>query len=149
MQHRVKIENIRQEEDNNQVIELENEYVKGSVKIKLVVSGTELRDINFTEIGVRYLQLNEDFPEGTHFRIYYDTAELDEGDLNVLRELRELREKVNNQQIVIEKLLEAVDQRVEKHTFRVWLKAMEKSFGTRIVGENLLGIQKVHQSSNY
>lgn len=142
------VETFTQTEAGNVILETSQSYISGSVKIYAVVNGQEIQNINVTEIGGTYLQLETALTIGAVINIYYDVRTSDSLDVDILQRLRALEEQVLKQGRMIDILTSAVENRVDKHTFKVWLKAMEQSYGKPILEQNLLGIQSVHQSSN-
>ena len=130
----------------NTILEVEQPYIDGTVVVTILDPDTNqnVRAVNISEIGSVYIQLNEDIVEGTKLQIFYKTRNTEaDFDTNLVDRLNNLEEIVQKQQIVIETLLAAVDNRVNKHTFNVWIKAVEKSIGKPVLPDNLSGIQAV------
>ena len=133
----------------NIIFETTQNYIPNSVSIKYVINDTsEIDVVGITEIGGNYIQLVQAPTIGTKLRIYYDVRTSDSLDVDILQRLRALEEQVNKQNKMLDILTQALDNRVDKHTFRVWIKAMEQSYGKPVLDQTLLGIQAVHQSSN-
>lgn len=132
-------------EIGNTILEVESAYIEGTVVITLLdSSGAFVRAVNSTEIGSVYVQLNEDLPLNSKVQILYKTRNTEvDFDTNLVDRLNSLEAIVQKQQVVIETLLQAMDNRVNKHSFNVWIKAVEKSIGKPILPENLVGIQAV------
>ena len=134
----------------NIIFETTQNYIPNSVSIKYVINDTsEIDVVGITEIGGNYIQLVQAPTVGTKLRIYYDVRTSDSLDVDILQRLRALEEQVNKQNKMLDILTQALDNRVDKHTFRVWIKAMEQSYGKPVLDQTLLGIQAVHQSNNY
>ena len=134
----------------NIIFETTQNYIPNSVSIKYVINDTsEINVAGITEIGGNYIQLVQAPTVGTKLRIYYNVRTSDSLDVDILQRLRALEEQVNKQNKMLDILTQALDNRVDKHTFRVWIKAMEQSYGKPVLDQTLLGIQAVHQSNNY
>ena len=129
----------------NTLVEVESAYIEGSVVLTLLDSlNNFVRAINSTEIGSVYIQLNEDLPLDSKVQVLYKTRNTEvDFDTNLVDRINSLEAIVQKQQVVIETLLQAMDNRVNKHSFNVWIKAVEKSIGKPILPENLVGIQAV------
>ena len=134
----------------NIIFETTQNYIPNSVSIKYVINDTsEINVAGITEIGGNYIQLVQAPTVGTKLRIYYNVRTSDSLDVDILQRLRALEEQVNKQNKMLDILTQALDNRVDKHTFRVWIKAMEQSYGKPVLDQTLLGIQAVHQSNNH
>lgn len=131
---------------DNTIIELKESYLPQSVVAEVVTPvDIVIRQINITEIGQKYVQLNDPLSLNEKVRIRYNIESLDyDVDTNVLDRLNKLEVLVNDQNKVIETLIAAMNNRVDKHTFNVWLKAVEHRFGKPILEHNLVGVQAVH-----
>ena len=129
----------------NTLVEVESAYIEGSVVLTLLDSlNNFVRAINSTEIGSVYIQLNEDLPLDSKVQVLYKTRNTEvDFDTNLVDSINSLETIVQKQQVVIETLLQAMDNRVNKHSFNVWIKAVEKNIGKPILPENLVGIQAV------
>ena len=66
------VETFTQTEAGNVILETSQSYISGSVKIYAVVNGQEIQNINVTEIGGTYLQLETALTVGAVINIYYD-----------------------------------------------------------------------------
>ena len=133
----------------NIIFETTQTYIPNSVSMKYIINDTSEIDVaGVVEIGGTYVQLSQAPTIGTKIRIYYDVRTSDSLDVDILQRLRALEEQVNKQNKMLDILTQALDNRVDKHTFRVWIKAMEQSYGKPVLDQTLLGIQAVHQSSN-
>lgn len=141
-------ETITQTIADNVIFETSGMYVTNSVIVKYIINGNEVDVVGVTEVGGNYIQLNTAPTVGTVLKIYYDIRTADTLDVDILQRLNALESKVKKQDQMLDLLTKALDNRVDKHTFRIWLKAMEQSFGKPILGPDILGIQQVHQSSN-
>lgn len=126
-------------DSDNTIIELKESYIEGSVKAK-VENGA---DIEIQEIGQKYIRLVDTPAIGDKILITYNISVITESDNNVLNRLNELEKKVADQTKLINTLVLAMNNRVDKHTFNVWLKAVENRFGKPILEDNLMGIQAV------
>lgn len=130
----------------NTILEVESAYMDGSVVLTLLDPDTDqpMRALSSVEIGSVYIQLNEDLPINSKVQIFYKTLSTEvDYDTNIIDRLNALESTVANQTIVIETLLQAVENRVNKHSFNVWIKAVEKSIGKKVLPDNLMGIQAV------
>lgn len=139
-------EQFVQSDDDNTILETSEAYIDGTVVVTILDASTNqpLRAVNVSEIGSVYISLNESIPAGTWLQIFYKTRNtVVDFDTNLVDRLNSLEDLVQKQQVVIETLLAAVDNRVSKHTFNIWLKAVEKSLGKPILPDNLSGIQAV------
>ena len=124
---------------DNTIIELKESYIDGSVKAK-VENGV---DVEIQEIGQKYIRLVDTPTLGDKILITYDISVITESDNNILDILNELEKKVADQTKLINTLVIAMNNRVDKHTFNVWLKAVENRFGKPVLENNLVGIQAV------
>lgn len=144
------IEIVVQTAAGNTIFETTQNYIPNSVSMKYVINETsEVDVVGVIEIGGNYIQLSQAPTVGAKLRIYYDVRTSDSLDVDILQRLRALEEQVEKQNKMLNILTQALDNRVDKHTFRVWIKAMEQSYGKPVLDQTLLGIQAVHQSSNY
>lgn len=142
----LKKQTIEQTEDLNEVFDLQYPYIKNTVKVTF---GGE--NIPITELGDKYIQVSTKIGKGEKIEVLYkyigNTSIEDESvfnDNDVLNKLRDLETTVERQQIVIENLLKAVDERVNKQTFNLWLTAVERSIGREILPSNIDSIQEFH-----
>lgn len=124
---------------DNTIIELKESYIDGSVTAK-VENGV---DITIQEIGQKYIRLVDLPAQGDKVLITYNVDVIGESDNNVLDRLNKLEAQVAEQTLLINTLVQAMNNRVDKHTFNVWLKAVENRFGKPILEHNLVGIQAV------
>jgi hypothetical protein len=139
---------IVQTVEGNVILETTQAYVPDSVSVTHIISAYSTETYEVVEIGGNYLQLVTAPPVGATLEVIYNVRTSDSLDVDILQRLRAIEEQVEKQNKMLDILTKAVENRVDKHTFRVWLKAMEQSFGKPILEQNLLGIQAVHQSSN-
>lgn len=124
---------------DNTIIELKESYIDGSVTAK-IENGV---DITIQEIGQKYIRLVDLPAQGDKVLITYNIAVIGESENNVLDRLNKLEAQVAEQTLLINTLVQAMNNRVDKHTFNVWLKAVENRFGKPILEHNLVGIQAV------
>ena len=124
---------------DNTIIELKESYIDGSVTAK-IENGV---DITIQEIGQKYIRLVDLPAQGDKVLITYNIAVIGESENNVLDRLNKLEAQVAEQTLLIHTLVQAMNNRVDKHTFNVWLKAVENRFGKPILEHNLVGIQAV------
>lgn len=143
-----KNETFVQSDETNLLLQTEQAYVQGSVKVKLVENNIEMQEIAIEEVGDTYITLTNNYPVGTTFKITYNVRVSLSLDIDLLQRIRHLEKVCAQQQEMLEGLSLAVSNRVSKNTFRIWLKAMEKSFGTPILDQNLFGIYASPQVDN-
>ena len=94
------------------------------------------------------MQLTENLILDNKLTITYNIRTLEfNPDTNILVKLKHLEELVLKQEYAIQQLTKALDNRVSTHTFRLWINAIERSYGKPVLLDNLLGIQGVHQST--
>ena len=124
---------------DNTIIELKESYIDGSVTAK-IENGV---DITIQEIGQKYIRLVDLPAQGDKVLITYNIAVIGGSENNVLDRLNKLEAQVAEQTLLINTLVQAMNNRVDKHTFNVWLKAVENRFGKPILEHNLVGIQAV------
>lgn len=139
---------VVQTQEGNVLFQTTQDYVADSVRVVYIINDSEVPFNGIVEIGGNYIQLPQAPSVTTKMRIYYSIRVSSNLDVDILQRLRAIEEQVEKQNKMLNILTQAVENRVDKHTFRVWLKAMEQSFGKPILEQNLLGIQAVHQSSN-
>lgn len=130
---------------NNIILELKESYLENTVTAAVVdVLENVIRPISILEIGQKYIQLMDIVNLNERVLIKYKVNSIDYSeDVNILDRLNKLEIQVNNQNKIIETLVLAMNNRVDKHTFNVWLKAVEHRFGKPILEDNLAGIQAV------
>ena len=138
-------------QEDNIVLELQEDYIPESVKVWICDDQwNKIRELTIIELGSKYVQLTENLVLNNKLTITYNIRTLEfNPDTNILVKLKTLEDLVLKQKYAIEQLTEALDNRVSTHTFRLWINAIERSYGKPILQDNLLGIQGVHQSSLY
>ena len=136
-------------QEDNIVLELQEDYIPESVKVWICDDQwNKIRELTIIELGSKYVQLTENLVLNNKLTITYNIRTLEfNPDTNILVKLKTLEDLVLKQKYAIEQLTEALDNRVSTHTFRLWINAIERSYGKPILQDNLLGIQGVHQSS--
>lgn len=136
-------------QEDNIVLELQEDYIPESVKVWICNDQwNKIRELTIIELGSKYVQLTEKLVLNNKLTITYNIRTLEfNPDTNILVKLKILEDLVLKQKYAIEQLTKALDNRVSTHTFRLWINAIERSYGKPILQDNLLGIQGVHQSS--
>ena len=136
-------------QEDNIVLELQEDYIPESVKVWICDDQwNKIRELTIVELGSKYVQLTENLVLNDKLTITYNIRTLEfNPDTNILVKLKTLEDLVLKQKYAIEQLTKALDNRVSTHTFRLWINAIERSYGKPILQDNLLGIQGVHQSS--
>ena len=135
-------------QEDNIVLELQEDYLADSVKVWICdAQWNKIRELNIIELGSKYVQLTENLILDNKLTITYNIRTLEfNHDTNILVKLKHLEELVLKQEYAIQQLTKALDNRVSTHTFRLWINAIERSYGKPVLPDNLLGIQGVHQS---
>lgn len=136
-------------QEDNIVLELQEDYIPESVKVWICDDQwNKIRELTIIELGSKYVQLTENLVLNNKLTITYNIRTLEfNPDTNILVKLKTLEDLVLKQKYAIEQLTKALDNRVCTHTFRLWINAIERSYGKPVLPDNLLGIQGVHQSS--
>ena len=136
-------------QEDNIVLELQEDYIPESVRVWICDDQwNKIRELTIIELGSKYVQLTENLVLNNKLTITYNIRTLEfNPDTNILVKLKILEDLVLKQKYAIEQLTKALDNRVSTHTFRLWINAIERSYGKPILQDNLLGIQGVHQSS--
>ena len=136
-------------QEDNIVLELQEDYIPESVRVWICDDQwNKIRELTIVELGSKYVQLTENLVLNNKLTITYNIRTLEfNPDTNILVKLKTLEDLVLKQKYAIEQLTKALDNRVSTHTFRLWINAIERSYGKPILQDNLLGIQGVHQSS--
>lgn len=128
------MKNIKEEHTfaGNYILEVEHEYIAGSVKAFYAEPGFPLVPLAVSEIGAKYIGIPEASPltKTTKLHIEYLT-EAGEIRIRMNERLLALEEKVEAQQLVIENMLEALRNRVDTQTFNMYLKALEERIGLK------------------
>ena len=135
-------------QEDNIVLELQEDYIPESVRVWICDDQwNKIRELTIIELGSKYVQLTENLVLNNKLTITYNIRTLEfNPDTNILVKLKTLEDLVLKQKYAIEQLTKALDNRVSTHTFRLWINAIERSYGKPILQDNLLGIQGVHQS---
>ena len=135
-------------QEDNIVLELQEDYIPDSVKVWICDDQwNKIKELTIIELGSKYVQLTENLVLNNKLIIMYNIRTLEfNPDTNILVKLKTLEDLVLKQKYAIEQLTKALDNRVSTHTFRLWINAIERSYGKPILQDNLLGIQGVHQS---
>ena len=135
-------------QEDNIVLELQEDYIPESVKVWICDDQwNKIKELTIIELGSKYVQLTENLVLNNKLTITYNIRTLEfNPDTNILVKLKILEDLVLKQKYAIEQLTKALDNRVSTHTFRLWINAIERSYGKPILQDNLLGIQGVHQS---
>ena len=135
-------------QEDNIVLELQEDYIPESVKVWICDDQwNKIRELTIIELGSKYVQLTENLVLNNKLTITYNIRTLEfNPDTNILVKLKTLEDLVLKQKYAIEQLTKALDNRVSTHTFRLWINAIERSYGKPVLPDNLLGIQGVHQA---
>ena len=135
-------------QEDNIVLELQEDYISESVRVWICDDQwSKIRELTIVELGSKYVQLTENLVLNNKLTITYNIRTLEfNPDTNILVKLKTLEDLVLKQEYAIEQLTKALDNRVSTHTLRLWINAIERSYGKPILQDNLLGIQGVHQS---
>lgn len=111
------------------IIETKEEYIPSSVRVY-----QNQTPVQVSEIGGRYINIDDDLPVGTELEIEYSvTSEYNK--LGTNERLLKLESKVEEQQVVINKMLEALKYRVDIQTFTTYLKSLETQLGLELVDQ--------------
>lgn len=139
MKNRKIIEYFTQKTESNFIVEINNTFIKDSVKV--IKKETEV-EVDFVELSSNIIRLKELVDLNEILTISYEILVTDfNEDIDVLKEIRDLKEKVKSLEKSQELLLKAVQERVPESTFKQWILLMEKSFGKPLISENhLMGI---------
>lgn len=130
-----------QETEGNTIFVITNsKYLKDSLVV--YIDGNSIT--SYEVLGDIYLSLNFAPTVGSEIIIEYEVKEEEEVDLNLLKRVRQLEEEVRNLTIQNQTLYEALNQKVDKHTFRVWIKAIETTLGVTITEGSPFGIDGVN-----
>lgn len=116
------------------IIEVTEQYLPNTVTV-FYNKGDETIQVNITEIGGRYLNILDTLKEGTELTVYYKIQDGQEK-INFDSRLDALEVQIKNQQLIIEKLLVAVRNRVDITTFNTWIKATEKKLGAELSSQS-------------
>lgn len=133
-------ETFTQVDGNNRVLRTSNTFVEGSVVVKDVLTGNI---IPTKEMSTELIKLLDPVAIDTKLMIIYNVqVSVYNTELDLIRELRKLQERVSLLEEQNELLLEAMQERVPLKTFKQWISLMEKNFGKAVLDENsLMGIQ--------
>lgn len=100
-------------------------------------------DITFSYLGGGYLQI-ENIPLNKAFIVEFEKTIQVYNQESVEERLKKLEVKTQELKDQNDMLYRALSERVDKHSFRVWLKAVESKMGIQIVDKDLLGIAGVN-----
>lgn len=138
MSTRQYIEEHTQTVPNNAVFTTKNVFVKNSLQV--TIDGERAV---YTTLGTNLVRLL-DIPEvGSLVKLTYDVfVEEINTEVDVVKRILMLEEKVTRLEQENKLLAEAVEARVPAKTFRQWLLLMEKNFGKSVLGgTSVLGVQ--------
>ena len=134
------VEYYTQDIDTNKVINTTNNFVQGSVEVSKKATGNS---VAFKEMGTNIIRLLETAGKDEVLKITYNiTVSTINTELDLLKELRDLKQRCENLEETQVYLLEALKDKVPQATFKQWLMLMEKSFGKPILDNKyLMGLQ--------
>lgn len=140
MQLKQVVEYFTQTEETNLVINTANHFVEGSVVVTKQATGAI---VSFKEMGTNIVRLKETIGSNEVLVITYNITVSDiNTDLDILREIRDLKERCDLLEQTQVWLLEGLKEKVPQATFKQWLMLMEKNFGKSVLGNNyLMGVQ--------
>lgn len=140
MQLKQVVEYFTQTEETNLVINTANHFVEGSVVVTKQATGAI---VSFKEMGTNIVRLKETIGINEVLVITYNITVSDiNTDLDILREIRDLKERCDLLEQTQVWLLEGLKEKVPQATFKQWLMLMEKNFGKSVLGNNyLMGVQ--------
>lgn len=123
--------------NNEYILEMKEEYIPKSVKAWYYESDTKLVPINVEELGAKFIQLDEtvELEEKVRIQVTY-SVDIEFKRVQNHERLKLLEKKVEDQQEMIEKILEALKYRVDINTFTVYLKSLEKQIGIDIFDQS-------------
>jgi len=131
------VEYFKQEDENNTVFELkEKKIVTNSVKILIEGSNEKIETFYVTST---YVILETPIPLGVSIIVEYK-VQIEEVVLTPEIRVRQLELQVAELKRDVETLNEALKERVDKHSFRVWIKAIEMKMGISVIDANPHGI---------
>lgn len=119
--------------NGNYILEVKDEYIPKTVKAWYYETDTKIVDIKVEEIGAKFVSLDDtlDLEEKTRIQIEYG-VDVEFKRVQNHERLLALEEQVENQQVVIKEILEALKYRVDINTFTVYLKSLEKQLGIEV-----------------
>lgn len=135
-----------QTELGNEIFKVTRSFIAGTLAVSTRVDAQSAwGTISFTEIGGGFIRVTPAIPVGNQVKFDMQTS-IDgvSSEADLLQKVTDLQLRLAQQEKVIEIILAALDERVGKHAFRVWIKALEKSFGTSVIVPDLFGIEGVN-----
>lgn len=131
-----------QDTEGNTIFQITQEAIKNTITVLVIRNGIETQ-IGVNELGEGYFQVQSEILLNEELKVNYQIRVSDSNeDVNLLQRIRLLEEQHTALAKMMDILTQAVDQRVEKHSFRIWLNQMEKSFGKPVLPDTtLMGIQ--------
>lgn len=135
-------------DEDNTILESTEEYLDNSVTLFLCDNNwNKVSSLTCSELGSKYIRITSTLTLNDKVLIEYKIKTFNfDIDTNILVRIKRLEDIILKQDLAITELTKAMSNRVDKHTFRVWLKAMEKNYGKPILEDNLLGIYSVPQA---
>ena len=131
------VEYFKQEDENNTVFEIkEKKIVTNSVKILIEGSNEKIEAFYVTST---YIILETPIPLGVSIAVEYK-IQVEEVVITPEVRVRQLELQVLELKKEVETLHEALKERVDKHSFRVWIKAIEMKMGISVIDGNPHGI---------
>lgn len=135
------VEYFTQDVENNTVIELQHKkQIANSMKI--LIEGTDETISEFT-ITSNYLLLDYAIPVGVTLILKYK-VEIETPTISTEQKIKQIEDEISRLKSQNQVLAEALSQRVDKHSFRVWLKAVEKQLGISVIDGNPHGIDGIN-----
>lgn len=136
------VEYFTQATEDNKVISIDKTFITGSIEVTKKETGTA---VSFKEMGTNIIRLLETVGINEVIKITYKTSVSNVNtDLDILKELRELRARCEALEEQQNYLLAGLQERVPMETFKQWIWLMEKSFGKVVLdNSHLQGVQGV------
>jgi hypothetical protein len=141
------IEYFKQVDDGNTVVPMEHkQIVSNSASIFIEGDGEKIEDFYITG---GFIILQNAVPVGVTLRIEYK-IEVDEVETSIEIKVKKLEKQVEELKEAVRLLDQALLERVDKHSFRVWIKAVEMKMGISVIDANPHGIDGInyHEKNN-
>lgn len=120
--------------DGNEIYELKDEYLEGSVQVSLKREGERSLKITPSEIGSRFISLDipEDTPFNSVLEVTYKVKQpvLKRFDLD---RLNEAERKIAALEAVVSEQQKALRNRLSIKTFNTWMRMIEQKLGVEII----------------
>lgn len=138
-------EYFKQVDDGNTVVELKHKNIVANSVLIHIEGGNEKIENFYVTSG--FIILEHTVPVDTSLIINYK-IEVDEVEPSLELKVKELEKQVQELQKIVQTLDQALLQRVDKHSFRVWIKAIEKKMGISVIDANPHGIDGINYYEN-